>query len=266
MDQKGSQTPSNVPFETIMLETFCSNKTDGRERMLEILETARAEAFAKMDTSMTTQIYGTNGQEWSLLSTQSKRPVSSIILDPLECERILKDLKSFVGNKDWYDGMGIPYRRGYLFYGTPGSGKTALITALAGELKYSIALINMADHMMDDSRFLHLLNKAPPDTIIVLEDIDCAFQDRAKQIEGDKRFSGMSGGVTHSGLLNAIDGVTNSDGRILIMTTNYIERLDSALIRPGRVDFAREFKNASDAQICGMFLRFFPDSPDTHAW
>jgi hypothetical protein len=69
-----------------MLETFCSNKADGRERMLEILETARAEAFAKMDTSMTTQIYGTNGQEWSLLSTQSKRPVSSIILDPLECE------------------------------------------------------------------------------------------------------------------------------------------------------------------------------------
>ena len=89
---------------------------------------------------------------------------------------------------------------------------------------------------------------------------------RSKDLEGDPRYLGMSGGVTHSGLLNAIDGVTNSDGRILIMTTNYIERLDSALIRPGRVDVAREFTDATDAQICGMYLKFFPSAPDTYAW
>ena len=119
---------------------------------------------------------------------------------------------------------------------------------------------------MDDSRFLRLLNRAPSDTIIVLEDIDCAFRDRTQDLAGDPRFQGMSGGVTHSGLLNAIDGVTNSDGRILIMTTNFIGRLDPALHRPGRVDVAREFTDATDAQICGMFIKFFPDSPDTYAW
>ena len=83
---------------------------------------------------------------------------------------------------------------------------------------------------MDDSRFLHLINKTPPNTIIVLEDIDCAFRDRRKDIEGDPRYIGATGGVTHSGLLNAIDGVTNSDGRIVIMTTNYKDRLDPALV------------------------------------
>ena len=91
-----------------------------------------------------------------------------------------------------------------------------------------------------------------------MEDIDCAFRDRRKEIENDPRYLGASGGVTNSGLLNAIDGVTNSDGRIVIMTTNYIDQLDAALIRPGRVDRRFEFEDASDLQICGVFLKFFP--------
>ena len=101
---------------------------------------------------------------------------------------------------------------------------------------------------------------------LVLEDIDCAFRDRRKEIENDPRYLGASGGVTNSGLLNAIDGVTNSDGRIVIMTTNYIDQLDAALIRPGRVDRRFEFEDASDLQICGVFLKFFPDASDVEAW
>lgn len=100
----------------------------------------------------------------------------------------------------------------------------------------------------------------------VLEDIDCAFRDRSQEIASDPRYAGVSSGITHSGFLNAIDGVTNSDGRIIIMTTNHKEKLDPALIRPGRVDFKREFGDASDDQICGIFLRFFPHAEDTDAW
>jgi len=100
----------------------------------------------------------------------------------------------------------------------------------------------------------------------VLEDIDCAFRDRSLEIENDPRYRGVSSGITHSGFLNAIDGVTNSDGRIIVMTTNHKESLDPALIRPGRVDFQREFGDASDDQICGIFIRFFPDALDTDVW
>ena len=142
----------------------------------------------------------------------------------------MNDMVAFNNNRKFYGDMGIPYRRGYLFYGSPGSGKSSLITALAAELQYSICQINMADKLMDDTRFLHLISKAPPNSLIVLEDIDCAFRDRRKEIEGDPRYIGASGGVTHSGLLNAIDGVTNSDGRIVIMTTNYKDQLDPALV------------------------------------
>ena len=75
-------------------------------------------------------------------------------------------MKIFTNSRDHYAHLGIPFRRGYLFFGSPGSGKTSLINALASELKYSISLINMSDKLMDDSRFLHLMNKAPPNTII----------------------------------------------------------------------------------------------------
>ena len=81
-------------------------------------------------------------------------------------EEIIEDMKIFTKSRDHYANLGIPFRRGYLFFGSPGSGKTSLINALASELKYSISLINMSDKLMDDSRFLHLMNKAPPNTII----------------------------------------------------------------------------------------------------
>lgn len=61
-------------------------------------------------------------------------------------------------------------------------------------------------------------------------------------------------------MLNALDGVASSDGRIVFMTTNYIERLDPALIRPGRVDIKQFVGHATDYQARRMFLRFFPES------
>jgi chaperone BCS1 len=257
---------TNEPYESITIETFQLSKQDGNNRMESLLEKARSEAMLEIEENSTLEIFGTNGQDWYQITTQARRPLESVILNPGIREEIIDDMKIFTKSRDHYANLGIPFRRGYLFFGSPGSGKTSLINALASELKYSISLINMSDKLMDDSRFLHLMNKAPPNTIIVLEDIDCAFRDRRKEIENDPRYLGASGGVTNSGLLNAIDGVTNSDGRIVIMTTNYIDQLDAALIRPGRVDRRFEFEDASDLQICGVFLKFFQDASDVEAW
>ena len=63
--------------------------------------------------------------------------------------------------------------------------------------------------------------------------------------------------VTFSGLLNALDGVASSEEHIIFMTTNHLEHLDNALIRPGRVDVKELFDNASEYQIHNMFLRFY---------
>ena len=68
--------------------------------------------------------------------------------------------------------------------------------------------------------------------------------------------------LTFSGLLNALDGVASSEERILFMTTNHVDRLDPALIRPGRVDYKQVIDHASDIQIKKMFLRFFPEATE----
>jgi len=145
--------------------------------------------------------------------------------------------------------MGIPYRRGYLFYGYPGTGKSSFIFALAGELMMSICVIRLNDKDMNDDQLNDLLNSAPPSSILLIEDVDAAFTVR----EGN----GINK-VTFSGLLNALDGVASQEGRITFMTTNKMELLDPALIRPGRVDVITQFGLATQYQIGEMFSRFFP--------
>merc|ERR1711920_1009910 len=71
--------------------------------------------------------------------------------------------------------------------------------------------------------------------------------------------------LTFTGLLNALDGVGKANGQIFILTTNYRDRLDAALIRNGRIDVHIEFKSASDDQICGMFQRFYPGDTNDSA-
>jgi len=68
--------------------------------------------------------------------------------------------------------------------------------------------------------------------------------------------------LTFSGLLNALDGVASAEERIVFMTTNHIEQLDPALVRPGRIDMKEFLGNATESQIRGMFLRFYEDKPD----
>jgi len=123
---------------------------------------------------------------------------------------------------------------------------------------------------MNDAVVNSLLNSAPQGSIILLEDVDVAFPSREDRTKEDTKnnfmenmfgFSG-SNQVTFSGLLNAIDGISSQEGRLFIMTTNYFDRLDPALIRPGRVDRSIYFPLASSPQIKKMFLKFFPQEED----
>uniref|UniRef100_A0A8C6T8Y2 Mitochondrial chaperone BCS1 n=1 Tax=Neogobius melanostomus TaxID=47308 RepID=A0A8C6T8Y2_9GOBI len=190
--------------------------------------------------------------------TVIRRPLSSVVLERRVGERIVDDVKEFIGNPRWYTDRGIPYRRGYLLYGPPGCGKSSFITALAGELGYSICLMSLSDRTLSDDRLNHLLSVAPQQSIILLEDVDAAFVNRELlPNENPLAFQGM-GRLTFSGLLNSLDGVASSEARIVFMTTNYIERLDAALIRPGRVDLKQYIGHCSHWQLAQMFGRFYP--------
>ena len=104
------------------------------------------------------------------------------------------------------------------------------------------------------------MNTAPAGAFFLLEDIDALFRKRKVRTadEGRRRRGRASGmGITFSGLLNALDGVMAPSGRLVFMSTNHPEKLDPALIRPGRVDIRMEFPNADREQARQMFVRFF---------
>lgn len=118
--------------------------------------------------------------------------------------------------------------------------------------------MNLSDRSLSDDRLNHLMSVAPQQSIILLEDIDAAFVKRTDEKE-EGRASGYMNRVTFSGLLNTLDGVASAEERIVFMTTNHLDRLDPALIRPGRVDVKQEIGLASKSQLQKMYTRFYPD-------
>lgn len=194
------------------------------------------------------------GIGWTKIQSKKPRAMESVILDTGLKDKIIADIKKFQDSAQWYVEKGVPYRRGYLLYGPPGTGKTSFTQAIAGELKLNICYLNLSGGHMDDDGLNRALNDAPSHSIIFLEDIDGIFVGR-ESVNQDNRHRRS---VTFSGLLNALDGVRSQEGRILFMTTNHRERLDPALLRPGRADFHAQLNNASYDQMQRMFLKFNP--------
>ncbi len=93
----------------------------------------------------------------------------------------------------------------------------------------NLCYLNLSSGDVDDDKFNRLLLDAPPKSILLLEDIDAIFSQREKGVFTSRK-------LTFSGFLNALDGVRSQEGQILFMTTNHIENLDPALLRPGRTD------------------------------
>merc|ERR1719510_848350 len=241
------------PWETVQMTTIGKN----RSLFSKMLDEARS--MAMKEYSGKTLMYTVIGTEWKKFGHPRQiRPLSSVVLDEGVSERIVKDVKDFIASPAWYRQRGVPYRRGWLLYGPPGCGKTSFITALAGELEYSICVLNLSDRAMSDDRLMHRLADAPENSIVLLEDADAAFVSREDSTETDSAFQGANR-LTFSGLLNAIDGVTSTEGRIVFMTTNYIDRLDPALIRPGRVDNIQYLGHCTGHQLKEMFRKFYPE-------
>ncbi|XP_015587313.1 mitochondrial chaperone BCS1 isoform X2 [Cephus cinctus] len=246
-----------VPWETVQLTALGRDKTI----YFNILEEARQMALKEHEGK--TIMYTALGSEWRPFGhPRKRRPLNSVILDTGISNRILMDCKEFIENPAWYSDRGIPYRRGYLLHGPPGCGKSSYITALAGELERGICVLNLSERGLTDDRLNHLLAVAPQQTIILLEDVDAAFSSREESKEVKAAYDGLNR-VTFSGLLNCLDGVASTEARILFMTTNYLERLDPALVRPGRVDVKEYIGWCSQAQVEQMFLRFYQKPGET---
>jgi chaperone BCS1 len=247
--EKTFNTSTGEPFETITLTTLYSQRN--------VFEQIFAEAH-QMHQQMQegkTVIYNAMPDWQPFGDAKRKRPIESVILERGVKERIVEDVQAFLQARTWYLDRGIPYRRGYLLYGPPGTGKSSFIQALAGHLDFNIAILNVSQRGLHDDRLSQLLTKIPPRTIVLLEDVDVAFANRKKP-DADGYSSAT---VTFSGLLNALDGVASAEERIIFLTTNHVERLDEALIRPGRVDMTVRLGEATEYQMEQLWDRFYAE-------
>lgn len=239
------------PWETLTLRLFGREKQ--RRLLLELLEEAKQAALQK--TEGKTIIYTSSGIDWRAFGPpRTRRPINSVILDQGIAQRLHDDFSEFLKSQPWYLERGIPYRRGYLLYGPPGNGKSSFIQALAGELQYNICVLNLTDRSLTDDKLAYLMATLPPRSMLLLEDVDAAFT--------HTRENKSAVSLTFSGLLNALDGVASTEERVIFMTTNHHERLDPALIRPGRCDVQQYIGDSTAHQQKAMFKRFYPNADD----
>ncbi|KAI1431441.1 BCS1 N terminal-domain-containing protein [Xylaria sp. CBS 124048] len=264
--------------EEISISCFGRNPWILKELLLE----AREKYLMKDEHK--TQIYrGTtkamsSDATWQRCMSRASRPFSTVILAEKMKKELIDDVSDYLdpATQRWYANRGIPYRRGYLLHGPPGTGKSSLSLALAGYFKMRIYIVSLNSVNATEETLGGLFAELPRRCVVLLEDIDTAGLTHTRE-ESENTKKTSSGGsnemepgqitpgngdtnnarLSLSGLLNILDGVASQEGRILIMTTNHVDKLDKALIRPGRIDMIVEFGLADNYMSMNMFQNIF---------
>lgn len=230
-----------------------------------ILDEGKAIAIRNRQRKLFTNVkeqngsYYSRGSLWSHVEFKHPANFNTIGMEETKKKAIMNDLLRFKNAKDYYAKIGKPWKRGYLLYGPPGTGKSTMIVSIANLLEYDIYDLELTA-VKDNTQLRKLLIETSGKSIIVIEDIDCSLdltgqrsasseteKDKDKEEDDEKKKlkkklkeegESKKSEVTLSGLLNFIDGIWSAVGeeRIIIFTTNYIEKLDPALIRKGRMD------------------------------
>ncbi|KAJ0261109.1 AAA-type ATPase [Hirschfeldia incana] len=213
-------------------------------RLLRTEETRKAMTTTKAkeirDEKRILMLHSLSSLRWDSVILQHPSTFETIAMEDELKRDVMEDLDRFVRRKDYYKKVGKAWKRGYLLYGPPGTGKSSLVAAMANYLKFDVYDLQLAS-VMRDSDLRRLLLATRNRSILVIEDIDAGdFPNRSEQQQpGEVKNCGDSQApLTLSGLLNFIDGLWSScgDERIIIFTTNHKDKLDPALLRPGRMD------------------------------
>ncbi|KAL3629119.1 hypothetical protein CASFOL_026341 [Castilleja foliolosa] len=208
-------------------------------RAKEIKETDRPVKLFTTDSPFDSDDDDDGNRYWGCVNLDHPVTFDKLAMDPSLKLSVIEDLDRFLRRKEYYKKVGKAWKRGYLLYGPPGTGKSSLVAAMANYLKFDVYDLELSS-IYSNSELRRTLLCTNNKSIIVIEDIDCSAQmhNREGDSDDDSEKDDSSDKLTLSGVLNLVDGLwsTCGDERIIIFTTNHKEKLDPALLRPGRMD------------------------------
>jgi energy-coupling factor transporter ATP-binding protein EcfA2 len=216
-------------------------ETDPREALNALISDAREYHHHTVSDFINVNICNFQGK-WEKTTKIKKRAKESVYLPDETVDFMFGDLRTFYERERTYARLGIPYKRTYLFFGPPGTGKTTFIKMLASVFDKSIGIINLSYYFSNES-LINAISNFDAD-YLVIEDFE--------QIVRDSKAS-------PSAIINTIDGILNREGLVMFLTTNNIERLGEVVTRPGRVDKILEIGFVTPEVVEKMFTRFFPE-------
>lgn len=178
---------------------------------------------------------GNNNELYFTCSKLSNRNPDTIYFSNNEDKITYEFIDNFIKKYEMYKSKQLNYKTGLLFYGEPGTGKSTFIKILANKYNRNILQINIGDiEYINFNELSSILNNDPNKYIVLFEDIDTLYLNRDK---GENKFNNVI-----NKLLQFLDSNSSPNNVIFIATTNYVGRLDDALLREGRFDLKLEFK------------------------
>lgn len=246
--------------EEIIIRTFGLNNSVF-ERLTSLFNEKRAGA----DTISIHSLSGKDG--WKEIGELPRRNINTFCMNQELRESIVKKIQHFIDNRDWYYKKGLTYKTSFLFYGPPGTGKTTLSRLLGMNFKRDIYQLDLS-RVTNDS-LVTALATIRPGSFLLMEDIDQAGNAARKRKKATTNSEAeilsevmSSGGLTMSGLLNAIDGVVGLDNVIIIMTSNHPEDLDPAVRRKSRIDNEYLIDELTQVEVFQYFEQMYDEATE----
>jgi len=222
-------TPNYNYYSTVYLK---SNSIELSDKFInESVKYYKNNILKEKNISEKINIFSLVNGSWILFNKLKKRSIDTIYLPEQINIKILDLVKNFLNKStsDKYDKCGIPYKKNFMLYGKPGTGKTSIIISVASELNLNLYFLTF-DKNLTDSNFLRIIKNIKENSILVLEDTNNLFSDK-KNI------------ISLISILNILDGIAYKYGLIIFITTNDIKFFDQALMRSGRIDHIFKFEN-----------------------
>ncbi|CAA7024447.1 unnamed protein product [Microthlaspi erraticum] len=234
-----STVMETYPYEKRYFHLTCKKKF--REKIMTDCFTHFVKSAQKrMSHRENLNIYTYNQQHsyWEPAIFEHHATFETLAIEPKLKTTMIDDLDAFSKGKDFFKSVGRAWKRGYLLYGPPGTGKSSMVAAIANYMNYHIYDLQLQS-VSNDGQLRKILTTTQNRSIILIEDIDCGSDASSiRKTKGKEQVSSTSEGISLSGLLNFVDGLWSccAEERIIIFTTNHKEKLDPALLRPGRMD------------------------------